>query len=175
GPLATQWAKDVSPTKVHPEYPRPQLVRPDWHNLNGLWQYAIKRKTEKQPDKFDGQILVPFPVESSLSGVKKLVGDAYYLWYQRTFSAPALAAGRRLLLHFGAVDWQTTVWSNGKEAGAHTGGYDPFSFDITDALKPDGEQEIVVRVWDPTDKSFQPRGKQVGRPHSIWYTPVTGI
>jgi len=176
--LMTRWAREVSPRNAHPEYPRPQLVRKQWLNLNGLWDYAITAKDAPQPTRWDGQILVPFPVESALSGVMKRVSETNRLWYRRTFTVPRtwnLKSGRRVLLHFGAVDWETTVWVNGREVGAHRGGYDAFSFDITDALKPQGEQEIVVAVWDPTDAGTQPRGKQFRNPHGIWYTPTSGI
>jgi len=175
GPLMTRWTNEVSPDNVHPEYPRPQMVRQDWLNLNGLWEYAIRHKDEPQPKNFDGKILVPFPIESALSGVMKRVGEENRLWYRRTFEISPAWAGKRILLHFGAVDWQATVWVNGKELGTHRGGYDPFTFDITDALKDSGMQEIVISVWDPTDTGFQPRGKQVRQPKGIWYTAVTGI
>ncbi len=175
GPLMTRWAKEVSPDKVHPEYPRPQMVREKWENLNGLWNYAITARDAARPVAWDGQILVPFPIESALSGVMKRVNENERLWYRRTFRRPDGWKNQRVLLHFGAVDWQTTVWVNGTEVGQHTGGYDAFSFDITDALQPDGEQEIVVAVWDPTDAGWQPRGKQVRKPGGIWYTPTTGI
>lgn len=178
GPLMTKWAKDVSPENVLPEYPRPQMVRKDWVNLNGLWQYAITAKGAAQPANWDGQILVPFCVESALSGVMKPVSDKQQLWYRRMFDKPALSAGGRLLLHFGAVDWQCNVSVNGKAIGTHTGGYDPFTFDITDALK-DGANELIVSVYDPSDRGPQPRGKQeinaMSRPGGIWYTPTTGI
>ena len=173
--LATRWAKDVSPDNVHAEYPRPQMCRQDWLNLNGLWEYAILAKDVDCPDSFDGQILVPFPVESALSGVMKPVGPENRLWYRRTFEIPAKWSGKNVLLHFGAVDWEATVWVNGEELGTHRGGYDPFSFDITGALKDSGRQEIVLSVWDPTDAGSQPRGKQVRKPNGIWYTAVTGI
>jgi hypothetical protein len=175
GPLLTRWAKDISPTNVLPEYPRPQMVRDEWRNLNGLWQFAIAGESEPPPVGKDlpEQILVPFPIESALSGVMK---RAERLWYRRTFNVDDwLGAGRRILLHFGAVDWETTVWVNGNQVGTHRGGYDPFTFDITDALQPGGDQEVVVGVYDPTDKHTQPRGKQVNNPHGIWYTPTTGI
>lgn len=134
GPLATRWAKDVSPDKVHPEYPRPQLVRSLWLNLNGLWQCQTLDKAEaKPPQNYQQQILVPFPVESALSGVMQ---RTKHLWYRRTFELPAAWSQKRMLLHFGAVDWEATVWVNGKELGTHRGGYDGFSFDITDALRP---------------------------------------
>jgi hypothetical protein len=180
GPLMTRWAKDVSPDKVHPEYPRPHLERKEWLNLNGLWDYAIRpRAAAVQPESWDGQILVPFPIESALSGVMKTVGEANRLVYRRTFKLPTEEAwkNKRILLHFGAVDWECTVWVNGVVVGTHRGGYDPFSFDITRALQKQtsGSHEILVSVWDPTDASFQPRGKQVAKPHGIWYTSVTGI
>jgi hypothetical protein len=171
----TKWAKGVSPRKAHREYPRPQMVRKQWKCLNGLWKYAIRPKDEPQPQRFDGKILVPFPIESALSGVVKRVGKQHRLWYRRKFSIPKEWAGKRILLHFGAVDWEAKVLVNGKQVGTHRGGYDPFTFDITDALKKKGKQEIVLSVWDPTDKGYQPRGKQVSRPHKIWYTPTTGI
>ncbi|MCL5281234.1 MAG: DUF4965 domain-containing protein [Planctomycetes bacterium] len=179
GPLMTKWAQDVSPQNAHPEYPRPQMVREDWLNLNGLWDYAIKPKDAAKPDGFDGQILVPFPIESALSGVMKPVGPENRLWYRRTFTVPEKwnwsADKKRMLLHFGAVDWDATVLINGKEVGNHKGGYDPFALDITNALKQGGEQEIVLSVWDPTNTGTQPRGKQVLKPGGIWYTAVTGI
>ena len=175
GHLMTRWAEQVSPDNAHPEYPRPQMLRKDWLNLNGLWDYAIVAKDDQKPEKFDGQILVPFPCESALSGVMKAVGKDKRLWYRRTFSVPRQWKGQRVLMHFGAVDWDTTVWVNGKEMGRHKGGYDPFTFDITDALKKSDAQEIVVSVWDPTSAGTQPRGKQVDRPGGIWYTAVTGI
>ena len=175
GPLMTRWAKRISPKNVHREYPRPQMVRKSWENLNGLWDYAIAHKDQQQPDTFDGQILVPFPVESALSGVMKPVGQDNRLWYRRTFRIPRTWKGRRVLLHFGAVDFDTTVWVNDTQVGTHRGGYDPFSFDITNVLSGTSDQEIVVSVWDPTDTGTQPRGKQVRKPHGIWYTSVTGI
>jgi len=175
GPLLTRWAKDVKPNKVHPEYPRPQMVRADWLNLNGLWDYAIVAKAAQQPAQWDGKLLVPFPVESALSGVMKPVNEKQRLWYRRTFKVPGSWNNKRVLLHFGAVDWEATVTVNGKELGTHRGGYDGFSFDITDALKPSGEQMIVVAVWDPTDRGPQAHGKQVLKPGGIMYTATTGI
>lgn len=174
-PLMTRWAKQVSSDNAHPEYPRPQLVREAWVNLNGLWQYAIASGNAPRPDAWDGEILVPFPIESALSGVMQRVPDDARLWYRRVFTAPELPKAGRLLLHFGACDWETVVWVNGRQVGEHRGGYDPFTFDITEALGHAGEQELVVAVSDPTDGSFQPRGKQIRRPHGIWYTPTTGI
>ncbi len=174
GPLMTRWAKDVKADHVHPEYPRPQLVRKDWLNLNGVWQLAFAEKGEAPPIGRDlaERILVPFPVESALSGVMK---HHNRLWYRRSFRVPKEWSGKRVLLHFGAVDWEATVWLNGKKLGDHRGGYDAFSFDLTDALKPDGEQELIVGVWDPTDAGPYPRGKQVLKPAGIYYTPTTGI
>src|ERR1700720_4793885 len=143
GPLATKWAKDVSPEKVLPEYPRPQMVRKDWQNLNGLWQLAFSKEGEEAPvgKELADQILVPFPVESALSGVMK---HSDRLWYRRTFTVPKDWKEKRVLLHFGAVDWEATVYVNGKKLGTHRGGYDGFEFDITDALTKDGEQELIV-------------------------------
>jgi len=175
GPLMTRWAKDVSPKTVHPEYPRPQMVRHQWQNLNGLWDYAITAKDAPQPTAWHGQILVPFPIESALSGVMKPLTDKQRLCYRRTFRVPGSWKGQRVLLHFGAVDWEATVWVNGKQLGTHRGGYDAFSFDVTDALKPSGDQELVVAVWDPTDRGPQARGKQVLKPGGIWYTASSGI
>lgn len=172
--ISTRWANDVSPDKVHPEYPRPEMVRQDWMNLNGLWDYAITDKEAPQPSKWDGQILVPFCSESSLSGVGKHPTEKQALWYHRTFKAPDLKDGR-LLLHFGAVDWHCKVTVNGKPVGEHKGGYDPFTLDITEAIKPGAENELIVWVWDPTEKGSQPVGKQLTNPNGIWYTPVTGI
>jgi hypothetical protein len=175
GPLTTRWAEDVKPSKALQEYPRPQMVRREWANLNGLWDYAIVDRTAAQPSQWDGQILVPFPVESALSGVMKPVTEKQKLWYHREFRVPAAWKGQRVLLHFGAVDWEATVWVNGKELGTHRGGYDGFSFDITEALQPSGEQQVVVAVWDPTDRGAQARGKQVLKPGGIMYTASTGI
>ena len=173
GKIVSRWAKDVSPQNAHPEYPRPQMVRKDWMNLNGLWQYAQAEANQPAPvgKALDGEILVPFPVESALSGVGK---HFERLWYRRTFKVPAEWKGRHVLLNFGAVDWESAVYVNGKALGTHRGGYDAFSYDVTDALK-DGDNELVVGVFDPTDKGTQPRGKQVLNPKGIWYTPTTGI
>ncbi|KAA2238874.1 beta-galactosidase [Chitinophaga agrisoli] len=172
--LKTKWAAGVSKGTPLPEYPRPQLQRATWLNLNGSWQYSIYPKSQ-QPGNYAGNILVPYAVESALSGVQKTVGKDSMLSYKRSFTLPSNYKNKRILLHFGAVDWQTTVFINGRQAGTHEGGYDPFSFDITDLLKKSGAQEIVVNVWDPSDDGPQPRGKQVKNPHGIWYTPVTGI
>ena len=171
--LKTRWAAEVTPENVWQEYPRPQMVRDNWLNLNGLWGYAILSKGQ-WVDKYDGKILVPFCIESSLSGVQKYVGKDNELWYQREFEVPSKWNGKRILLHFGAVDWKCDVWVNDIKVGSHTGGYTPFSIDITQALKKKGNV-LKVRVWDPTDQGEQPCGKQHVKPHGIWYTPVTGI
>jgi hypothetical protein len=179
--MKTRWATQVDPQAPLPEYPRPRLVREQWLNLNGLWDYAIRplEFTERiETDKWDGQIVVPFCPESILSRVNKRVSHTDIIRYRRTFTIPAEWNPQdRILLHFGAVDWHTTVHVNGKEVGEHTGGYDPFSFDITTDLHADRTQPntIQVRVSDPTDHGAQPRGKQIHNPHGIWYTPVTGI
>ncbi len=172
--ITTRWAAQVDPGNTLAEYPRPQLVRDAWMNLNGLWDYAIRPEGLTTPSTFDGKILVPFAVESALSGVSRTVGKGNALWYRRTFTVPSGFRNKSVLLHFGAVDWQCEVYVNGTKAGAHQGGYDPFYFDVTNLLKS-GEQEILIRVWDPTDEGPQPRGKQVRDPSGIWYTPVTGI
>ena len=150
------------------------MVRSEWQNLNGLWNYAILPVGKQKPTQFNGEILVPFAIESSLSGVQKRVGKDNELWYQREFTLPSKWKNNKILLHFGAVDWRADVWVNGVKVGQHTGGYTPFSFDITPALV-NGSNTLVVKVWDSTDEGFQPRGKQVNNPHGIWYTPVTGI
>ena len=173
GALTTPWTEKVKPEHVLSEYPRPQMVREGWTNLNGLWNYSITSLLSDEPSAWQGKILVPFPIESDLSGVKKPVGPEEILWYQRTFTVPDIA-NKRLLLHFGAVDWKATVWINGKKLGTHQGGYDAFSFDITSALNK-GQQQIVIKVWDPSDKGFQPLGKQTLDPRGIWYTSTTGI
>ena len=171
--LKTRWASEVTPENVWQEYPRPQMYRLYWENLNGLWDYAIRPKGENNIGEFDGKILVPFCVESSLSGVQKYVGKDNELWYQREFDY-TLYGKEHLLLHFGAVDWDCDVWVNDIKVGSHTGGYTPFTFDITQAVKKKGNV-LKVRVWDPTDEGEQPSGKQHVKPHGIWYTPVTGI
>jgi beta-galactosidase/beta-glucuronidase len=172
--IKTPWAEQIDPANPLPEYPRPQMERNQWVNLNGLWDYAIMDRGSITPTAFDGEILVPYPVESSLSGVQKRVDENKELWYHRTFTIPSDWRNKNVVLHFGAVDWQADVWVNDIKVGTHKGGYSPFSFDITPFLAR-GEQKLVVKVWDPTDRGFQPRGKQVSRPHGIWYTPVTGI
>jgi len=172
--LKTPWGEKVTPENAWREYPRPQFVRERWHNLNGLWDYALTPKTAAAPARYDGRMLVPFPVESSLSGAGKILTPEQRLWQRRRFHIPAAWRGERILLHFGAVDYECVVWLNGALAGAHTGGFDAFSFDITSLLK-EGDNELVVAVTDPSDTGEQPRGKQVLKPQGIWYTPVSGI
>ncbi|WP_369201745.1 PA14 domain-containing protein [Streptomyces sp. PU-14G] len=183
--LSTRWAKDVGPGNALPEYPRPQLKRDKWKNLNGTWQFAGAEKGQAPPvgrhKRLDEKILVPYPVESRLSGVER---HEERMWYKRTFTVPKSwkvsdgARGKRLHLTFDAVDWQATVYVNGKRVATHKGGYDRFTADVTDALKPGGRQELVVGVYDPTDDAEGPNppvGKQRLSPEGIWYTPSSGI
>ena len=174
GYIMTTWGEQLNPDKVLADYPRPIMTRSEWSNLNGLWNYAVVEKGAPLPAAFDGKILVPFAIESSLSGVGKELGKNKELVYQRSFTVNNAWAGKDILLHFEAVDWKTEVWVNDIKVGGHTGGYVPFCFNITSALKK-GENTVTVRVWDPTDESWQPRGKQVSKPGGIWYTPVSGI
>lgn len=172
--IKTSWGEQLDPKNVLPEYPRPIMERNDWKNLNGLWKYAITPKGTPTPTAYQGDILVPFAVESSLSGVGKMINEKEELWYQRTFDVPSAWRGKQILLHFGAVDWKAEVWVNDVKVGEHTGGFTPFYFDITSVLNK-GNNDLVVKVWDPSDRGEQPRGKQIANPHGIWYTPVTGI
>jgi beta-galactosidase/beta-glucuronidase len=171
--IRTPWADQVNPAAPLPEYPRPLMQRAEWMNLNGLWDYAVL-PCDQAYAKPDGQILVPYCIESSLSGVGRTVGADNNLWYSRRFTLPKHWKGQRVLLHFGAVDWRADIWVNGIKAGSHTGGYTPFHIDITDALQA-GDNTLLIKVWDGTDTGFQPRGKQVSKPSGIWYTSVTGI
>ena len=173
--LSTTWGENIKPDNVLPEYPRPQLVRSEWQNLNGLWQYAIREAGKPCPLAWDGEILVPFCLESALSGVGKSLPMNHALWYQRQFSVPSSWNGKNICLNFGAVDWKADVYVNGKLAGSHTGGYTPFSIDITPLLTHDKQQTLTVCVLDPSDQGYQPRGKQVSNPNGIWYTSVSGI
>src|SRR5690606_15756715 len=164
----------VNPRNPLPEYPRPQLVRNRWRSLNGEWQFAAAKEGEAPPigRDLDERIVVPFPVESQLSGLQR---HEERMFYRRTFTVPDGWRRDRVILHFDAVDWEATVYVNGQEVGTHRGGFDRFSIDVTDALKPKGAQELVVAVYDPTDEGGQPVGKQRLNPGGIWYTPVSGI
>lgn len=172
--IRTTWAESVKADNVLPEYPRPQLERSNYLNLNGLWNYAITDLTAAKPTTFDGEILVPFAIESAMSGVQRTLTKDDILWYERSFTLPSKWASERIMLNFGAVDWSAEVYINGVLVGSHTGGYTPFSIDITAALKK-GEQSIAVRVWDPSDSVHHPVGKQRLNPSGIWYTAVSGI
>ena len=178
--LITPWGEKLNPQQVLPEYPRPILERKAWKNLNGLWEYTILPNDKNEaPTGYDGKILVPFAVESSLSGVGKEIGPDKALWYHRTFSVPNDWKGKKILLHFGAVDWQADVFLNDVKVGIHTGGHTPFSFDVTPFLHKSGNQKLEVRAWDPTSSAFIPKGKQRndGRVEIglWWYPPVSGI
>ncbi len=182
-PLMTRWVADVSPDRARPEYPRPQMVRKEWKSLNGIWEFAFDDSNAGSAQGWSGgktlpdRILVPFTFEAALSGIGKGKEVHERVWYRRTFDVPAAWKGKRVLLNFGAVDWKTRVFVNGTEVGGHTGGYTPFSFDITNHLQPTGQQEVVVAVYDPAypDKgAYQPKGKQLGS-EGIWYTRTTGI
>ncbi len=173
--IMTEWGENLDPTMVHQEYPRPQMIREDWKNLNGLWNYAITSADAEDSQCEDGKILVPFAVESALSGVGRTVTDQEALWYEREFTVPFSWRGDRILLHFGAVDWHAQVYVDGNFVGEHKGGYSPFSFDITDQLASKCKHTLKLKVLDTTNQSWQPRGKQVNNPHGIWYTAVTGI
>lgn len=173
--LMTRFAKDVNPENVLPEYPRPQMVRTEWLNLNGLWQYQQGKSADEELPKgsLSGQILVPFPVESALSGVMELHDR---LWYKRSFTVPKNWKGKNVILHFGAVDFESEVFVNGKSVGVHKGGYDAFSYDITENLSKKGPQQIAVRVFDPTGNGGNPRGKQsLPGGDLIMYAPTSGI
>jgi len=182
-PLMTRWAADVSPERARPEYPRPNAVRKEWLNLNGLWQFAFDDQNAGRAANWSSghqlpqRILVPWTFEAALSGIGKGKEVHERVWYRRTFDVPGRWQGKHVLLHFGAVDWESTVWVNGKEMGTHRGGYAPFTYDITSALKAHGPQELVVAVYDPADPkkgAYQPKGKQLGS-EGIWYTRTTGI
>ncbi|RHW19487.1 glycoside hydrolase family 2 [Sphingomonas gilva] len=170
----TSWGKKVTPENAWRSYPRPQLKRAKWRNLNGLWDYAITAPSVARPTRMDGKILVPFAVESRLSGVARRVDPEDRVWYRRSFTVPADWAGQNVMLNFGAVDYEANVWVNGAMVGGHKGGFDSFGFDITDYLRA-GENELVVQVADPTSAGSQPRGKQILKPEGIWYTAVSGI
>jgi len=173
-PLMTKWAGQVDSRHPWPDYPRPQMVRADWLNLNGVWQYQPGAEGDVVPtgQTLSSAILVPYPVESALSGVME---HHDRLWYRRRFVVPPAWKGRQVRLNFGAVDFESEVYINGKSVGVHRGGYLPFSYDITPYLTGSGPQELIVRVFDPTDLAGEPRGKQTTHPGGIMYTPTTGI
>ena len=176
GPMMTPWSESLDPNNVLPEYPRPQMVRDSWMNLNGVWDLrkGVKDEVYSSSFSYDKKILVPFPIESALSGVMEKSDEQIY-WYRRTFNLPASMTGKNVLLHFGAVDWETVVYVNGNLVGRHTGGYDPFYFDITNALNATGNQEVAVYIYDNTGAQGQPTGKQSKNPSICWYTAVSGI
>ncbi|MCI5840774.1 MAG: glycoside hydrolase family 2 [Clostridium sp.] len=172
--IRTPWFDKVDRHLPLAEYPRPQFERKDWICLNGEYDYAVTGDTADAPKKYDGKILVPFSVESELSGVGKALLPEQRLWYRRKFTVGKEFSGKEALLHFGAVDWQCSVWVNGKLVGEHTGGYNPFTFNITDVIT-EGENELVVKVFDPTDAGHQQRGKQILVTKGFWYTATSGI
>ena len=178
--IKTRWAETIDPEKVWQEYPRPQLERKDWMNLNGLWKYAVRKQGDLSPDEYDGEILVPFPIESSLSGVMKTFTKEDALWYYKEIEIPNEWNGKHILLNFGAVDWRSEVYINRKKVGEHTGGYSYFYFDITSFLET-GKNKLLIKVIDVTDTvystwgKYQPVGKQSITPNGIWYTPASGI
>jgi hypothetical protein len=173
-PLYTVWSENIDPLSPWPEYPRPALVRDEWMSLNGLWDYAICDKGDERPAP-QGKILVPYPVESALSGVGLRITDSLAIWYTNDFITPKKWDGKQLIINFEASDWETTVWVDDNFVVCHQGGYDPFSCNITQYLSPGRKHNLVVKVTDPTDSGRQPRGKQVSEPHGIWYTPTSGI
>lgn len=175
--IRTEWAEKVTPENVHREYPRPQMKRSEWRSLNGLWEYSVAEASSETPGKFDNHILVPFAIESSLSGVGRKISPSESLWYHKEFQIPSGWKKKRVLLNFGAVDWKAEVYLNDIYLGSHTGGYTAFTLDITPYLSSGPWQTLVIKVTDCTDgpDTFQPRGKQVSNPEGIWYTQVTGI
>jgi beta-galactosidase/beta-glucuronidase len=174
-PLVTSWAKDVSLADARPEYPRPVMVREDWLNLNGQWNYAVTIRSQTNSAEFKEKILVPFAIESVLSGVRRVFNEQQRLTYRRTFTVPPEWRGRRVLLHFEAVNWETEVFVNGQSLGTHRGGYDGFNFDITDALKTEGEQALSVSVTNPIETGSEPRGKQMLHSRVPFFSEASGI
>ncbi len=153
-PIITKWGESLTPDNVLQEYPRPQLIRKEWKNLNGMWNFVIRPKHLGLPEQFPGSILVPFPIESALSGVGKPVGKENILWYKTKFQLPVNWKNKLIILHFGAVDWESNIYVNKKFVGQHQGGYDSFSFDITDYLIDSAEQEVIISVWCPQSYSI---------------------
>ena len=172
--MKTPWGEKITPANAWREYPRPQMVRANWTNLNGLWQYAVTKDAPGCPAKWAGEILVPFVIESSLSGVGRLVEPNETLWYKRSFDAD-VKTGERLLLHFEQADFRAMVYVNGRELSVpHEGGQMPFSYDVTDFVKK-GANELVVAIWDPTASFIGSFGKQSFKPRGCFYTRSTGI
>jgi len=173
-PLMTRWASLVDTNNPLPEYPRPQLVRSNWLNLNGLWQFQAGATNDPPPTNqtLSSTILVPYPMESAVSGVMEYHA---WSWYRRTFVVPPGWSGNRIILHLDAVNWQSEVFVNGQSLGVHKGGYDGFSYDATPFLSGSGAQELLVRVYNPADNGSQPRGKQTLYPGGIMYTTASGI
>ena len=172
--IKTKWGKNLDPNKVWQEYPRPQLERKQWLNLNGIWSYSITDVNSQKPDNFDGEILVPFSIESSLSGVMKSLNEKQILWYYKEFEIPDNWKDKNIIIHFNAVDWICELYINDNKIGEHSGGYSEFSFDITKNIK-EGKNKILLRVFDPSDKGYQAVGKQTLNPNVIWYTSISGI
>ncbi len=183
-PIRTQWAQGVTPLNVWQEYPRPQMERSQWKSLNGLWDFTVTDRRVSSFPSYDRKILVPFAIEAPLSGIGEQVSEKQALWYRRTVSIPNNWQGKRMLLHIEASDWKTTVWINGNKVGEHLGGYDPFSFDITDVLNDQAQQNLVIRVWDPGNTEYKSVGKQKnndpatyelcsGLWQTVWLEPVS--
>jgi len=173
--IMTQWAADVNPEKPWDLYPRPYLERDNWINLNGLWEYAITDTDSEKPLEMDGNILVPYPIESAISGVMQRVSKDDLIWYKRELNTDKLKNSEHLILHFEAVDWHAIIWIDDQMVGEHKGGYSPFSFDITDFISSSRTQNLWLSVWDPSSEGTQAVGKQNSKPHGIWYTPSSGI
>ena len=172
--IKTKWGNNLNQNNIWNEYPRPQLERKDWINLNGLWSYSITGKNALKPGNLDEKILVPFSLESSLSGVMKNLNEKEILWYYREFKIPENWKNKNILLHFNAVDWKCELFINDTKIGEHIGGYSEFYFDITNKLL-EGKNKILLKVFDPSDKGYQPVGKQSLNPNGIWYTSISGI
>ena len=172
--LNTVWTDSVDKSCPLSEYPRPQFERKAWLCLNGQYDYAITDANATMPNKYDGKITVPFSIETELSGVQKPLLPSQRLWYHKIFTLSDDFKGKRVLLHFTSVDWESTTFVNGKEVGTHRGGYNPFTYDITDYIV-NGENELTVKVYDPTDDGHQQRGKQFLKPVGFWYTATSGI
>ena len=172
--IKTKWGKNLDPKNVWQEYPRPQLERKQWLNLNGIWSYSITDVNSQKPDNFDGEILVPFSIESSLSGVMKSLNEKQILWYYKEFEIPDNWKDKNIIIHFNAVDWICELYINDNKIGEHSGGYSEFSFDITKNIK-EGKNKIFLKVFDPSDKGYQAVGKQTLNPNVIWYTSISGI